>query len=82
MFQLFSKKFNKDSRLELKDIDGNNLRNGDMVNALRYDLGVCMISKDRNGYVYESIKTKKQVSWVKMVDATTKFQKVRIISSN
>ncbi len=66
----------------MKDLDGNNLRNGDMVSALRYDLGVCQISKEKDGYVYNSIETKKQVSWVKMVDATTKFQKVRRISSN
>ena len=82
MFQLFKNKFSKGKRIEMKDLDGNDLRNGDMVNALRYDLGVCKVSKDQQGYVYDSIETKKQVSWVKMVDATTKFQKVRRISSN
>ena len=82
MFQLFKNKFGKGKRIEMKDLDGNDLRNGDMVNALRYDLGVCKVSKDQQGYVYDSIETKKQVSWVKMVDATTKFQKVRRISSN
>ena len=82
MFQFFKNKFSRGKQLEMKDLDGNDLRNGDMVNALRYDLGVCKISKDQHGFVYDSIETKKQVSWVKMVDATTKFQKVRIISSN
>jgi len=80
MFQLFKKRNHGGrSRLEMKDLDGNDLTKGDMVNALRYELGVCRILEDEKGFLYESLETNKQVSWIKMVDATTKFQKVRKI---
>ena len=61
------------------DLDGQTLVPGDTVESLRYGLGACLIIKGSDGLVYESLKTNKQVSWVKMVDASTKFQKVRKI---
>jgi hypothetical protein len=66
----------------MKDLDGNILMKGDMVQALRYELGVCRILEDEKGFLYESLETNKQVSWIKMVDATTKFQKVRKIEKS
>ncbi len=59
------------------DLDGQTLAPGDMVESLRYGLGVCRIVKATDGFVYESLEISKQVNWVKMVDASTKFQKVR-----
>ena len=59
------------------DLDGQTLAPGDTVESLRYGLGVCLIIREADGFVYESLETSKQVNWVKMVDASTKFQKVR-----
>ncbi len=78
MFQFFKKRNGgARGRLEMKDLDGRELINGDVVEALRYELGVCRILTNDSGFVYESIESNRQVSWTKMVDATTKFQKVR-----
>ncbi len=76
MFRLFKK---KKEELPMVDLDGQALAPGDTVESLRYKLGVCLIVKGADGIVYESLETRKQVSWVKMVDASTKFQKVRKI---
>ncbi len=78
MFQFFKKRNGgARGRLEMKGLDGRELINGDVVEALRYELGVCRILTNDSGFVYESIESNRQVSWTKMVDATTKFQKVR-----
>ncbi len=77
MFRFSGKK--KDE-LKMLDLNGEPLSAGDMVESLRYDLGVCLIVKDENGLVYESLENSKQVSWIKMVDASTKFQKVKKIN--
>ena len=66
----------KSTKIEMLDLEGQVLTIGDTVKALRYDLGVCRIAKDEKGFIYESLETDQQVSWVKMVDATTKYQKV------
>ncbi len=73
MFRLFKK---KTEELPMVDLDGQALAPGDRVESLRYDLGICLIVKGSDGIIYESLETSKQVSWVKMVDASTKFQKV------
>ncbi len=73
MFRLFKK---KKEELRMVDLDGQALTPGDTVESLRYDLGACLIVKGTDGFVYESLETSKQVSWVKMIDASTKFQKV------
>lgn len=83
MFQFFKKRNGSDrGKLEMKDLDGNILSKGDTVEALRYDLGICRILEDEKGFLYESLETNKQVSWIKMVDATTKFQKVRKVEKH
>lgn len=64
----------------MADLNGVPLSAGDMVESLRYDLGVCLIVEDEKGLVYKSLENNKQVSWVKMVDASTKFQKVKKIN--
>jgi hypothetical protein len=76
MFRISGK---KKEELKMADLNGEPLSAGDMVESLRYDLGVCLIVEDEIGLVYESLENNKQVSWVKMVDATSKFQKVRKI---
>ncbi len=48
--------------------------------SMRYDLGECRIIKTEQGMVYESLSSGQQVSYVKMIDASTGYQKVRKIS--
>ncbi len=82
MFQLFKKNSSaKKKQPKLADLDGNPLKEGDVVESLRYELGKCRILLSEEGYIYESLDTGKRVSWAKMIDATTENQKVRKIES-
>jgi hypothetical protein len=67
------------SKLRMTDLDGNVLKEGDMVESLRYNLGECKLLKTDTGYEYESVSSGEKVSWAKMVDAATENQKVRKI---
>ncbi len=77
MFSIFRKKSGSGEELIFADINGNPLREGDIVESLRYDLGRCRIVKTNKGFVYESLGNNTQISWTKMIDAATKHQKVR-----
>ena len=66
----------KSKKPPFNDIDGLPLHEGDFVESLRYELGICKILKTSEGYVYESVETGKQVHWSRMVDAHLKNQKV------
>ena len=81
MFGLFKKKKDKGSKAPmLADLNGNPLKAGDKVEALRYDLGTSKLVEDEEfQFVYESLETKKKVNWLLMVDAATSLQKVRKI---
>lgn len=82
MFQLFKRNNSKKKKQpKLADLNGNPLKEGDVVESLRYEMGKCKILVAEEGYVYESIDTGKRVSWAKMIDATTENQKVRKIES-
>jgi hypothetical protein len=82
MFQLFKRNNSrKKGQPKLADLDGNPLKEGDLVESLRYELGKCKIVVSEEGYIYESLDTGKRVSWAKMIDATTENQKVRKIES-
>jgi hypothetical protein len=76
MSPIFNFKKNK-SRTKFYDFDGQPLKEGDMVMSLRYDLGECRIIMTENGFAYESVKTGEKVSYAKMIDAGTGYQKVR-----
>lgn len=73
-FNLFKK--NKKKK-QLQDLFGNRIYPGDKVESLRYDLGECILIEGENGYEYESLKTGEKVSYAKMIDAATSYQKVR-----
>lgn len=73
-FSLFKK---KKKRKQLQDISGMPILPGDKVECLRYDMGESVLIDGENGFEYESIETKQKVSFVKMIDAATSFQKVR-----
>ncbi len=85
MFKFFRRNSNgkaKSSRqaLQLIDIDGIPLRVGDLVMSLRYDLGPCrLIESEPQSYEYESLASGEKVSYLRMVDAATTYQKVRKI---
>ena len=67
----------------MTDLNGVLLQEGDIVDCLRYDLGRSKVVLSGNSYVYESLASSRQVSWAKMVDAATSFQKViKIIEAN
>ncbi len=81
MFGLFKK--NKKEKLpQLTDIENNPLFVGDLVDVLRYELGKCKLVVVEESYFYESLKSGEQVSWLKMIDASTDRQKVKKITSD
>jgi hemerythrin-like domain-containing protein len=73
-FKLFGKKKKKKA---LQDIEGNILQVGDKVDCMRYEMGESILLISENGYEYESVKNGQKVSYAKMIDAATSFQKVR-----
>ena len=73
-FKLFKKKKRKK---QLQDLHGNPLLIGDKVECLRYAMGESILIEGENGYEYESVNTGQKVSYAKMIDAATSFQKVR-----
>lgn len=77
MFGLFKKKKVGPTLPTLKDLENNPLKEGDIVEALRYDLGQCKLLIINDTYIYESLDTGTQVSWLKMIDASTENQKVK-----
>lgn len=76
MFGLFKKNKRNKSNVQFVDLSGNELKVGDFVMSHRYELGKCMVGQDDNGFFYESLETKKKISWALMVDAVTERQKV------
>lgn len=79
MFRLFGK---KKKVITLYDFDGNALKEGDLVESLRYDMGECKLTFTEGVFEYEATKTGKKVNWLKMIDASTERQKVRIIEES
>jgi len=79
MFNFFKKKSKaeKSSNLRMADLDQNPLKPGDIVDALRYDLGKSRVIETEKGFAYESMETGKVVGWHLMVDAATELQKVK-----
>lgn len=82
MFGFFKRdKSKKNTMPELVDLKNNTILEGDRVTALRYELGVCKLIVVENKYLYESEDSGEQVSWIKMIDASTDRQKVEKIVS-
>ena len=73
-FNLFKK---KKKRKQLQDLNGAPLFPGDKVDCLRYEMGESILVEEENGFEYESVKTGQKVSYAKMIDAATSFQKVK-----
>jgi hypothetical protein len=77
---LFNRKKSK-SKIQFTDIEGQPLKAGDHVISHRYDMGECRIVVTDTGLAYESLATGQQVSYVKMIDAATGYQKVKRLES-
>ena len=71
------KKKPKQPALQLVDLEGSPLAVGDEVDCLRYEMGRSRVIQTEQGYAYESLQSGETVSWIRMVDAATKHQKVR-----
>jgi hypothetical protein len=67
------------SNPQMLDLDENPLQEGDLVEALRYDLGKCKLINVEGKLFYESLQTGERVSWLRMIDASTERQKVKKI---
>ncbi|UII22806.1 hypothetical protein [Fulvivirga ligni] len=76
MFGLFKKKADKQKLPNLADLNGEQLAVGDIVNALRYELGECKLIIEDETYYYEALGNGEKVIWLKMIDASTENQKV------
>lgn len=72
-FNIFKRKKKK----QLQDLNGAPLLPGDKVECLRYEMGESILLEGDNGFEYKSVKTGQKVSYAKMIDAATSFQKVR-----
>ncbi len=77
---LFKRKKSK-SKIQFNDLEGQALKAGDHVMSHRYDMGECRIVETETGLAYESLATGQQVSYVKMIDAATGYQKVKRLES-
>ncbi|MEL6675595.1 MAG: hypothetical protein AAFR61_25530 [Bacteroidota bacterium] len=82
MFKFFRKRSNgqaksRDTQPKMQDMNGADLQVGDIVEVLRYDLGLCKVIDGEKGWEYESLETGERVHYSRMVDAATSFQKVR-----
>ena len=82
MFGLFKKKEKKPKLPELNDLNNLPLQEGDIVEALRYDLGKCKIALENTTFYYVSLSDGRKVSWLKMIDASTDNQKVKKVEKD
>lgn len=64
----------------LSDLHQQPLVEGDTVESLRYDLGICRVVMTDKGLAYRSVESGRVVSWHLMVDASTDLQKVRKVA--
>ena len=80
MSGLFSRNTKK-NKLQFVDFEGQPLKEGDTVMSLRYDLGECRIIKTGEGMAYESLGTGEKVSYARMIDAASGYQKVKLLGA-
>jgi hypothetical protein len=77
MFNWFKKSAeSKPQAISLEDLNGEPLQVGGKVESLRYELGISTIEQNGDDIVYKSDTSGDSVSYIKMVDAVTKRQKV------
>lgn len=82
MLNLFSR--NRKSRKKLpvlQDLNKQRLQEGDVVEALRYNLGKARLLFVDDTFVYESLDTGERVPYTRMIDAITECQKVKKLTN-
>lgn len=78
-FNIFKRRKDRSTKKpKLLDLEGNELKEGDIVESLRYHLGACKIILENEMYYYESLESGERVSWTRMIDAATEKQKVKL----
>lgn len=77
MWKLFKKKKEDKKPLQLVDLDGQPIMEGDEVISLRYELGRCRVEQENGHFFYQSLEKEERVSFSRMVDAVTGNQKVQ-----
>jgi len=82
MFGFLKKKKEKATLPELTDLNNEPLKVGDLVDALRYNLGRSKLVIEENTYYYVSEANGQKVSWLKMIDASTDNQKVKKVEDD
>ena len=75
----WKKKKKKKETISILDLLGNPLENGDTVIAHRYELGKAKVVFEEKEVFYVSEENDKKISFTKMVDAITGYQKVNKI---
>lgn len=80
MFNFFKKKSKEKELPIIYDLNGSTIEVGAKVKCLRYDLGECTVELEGREYFYAASSGQK-VSYTKMIDASTKNQKVLLIAS-
>ena len=80
MVRLFKKKQKDKSAPQLFDLDGNEIVAGDEVMSYRYELGKAKVELEGVEYFYVSLSSGIKVSYTKMIDAITSYQKVKKIT--
>lgn len=82
MFNFFKKKKKAPKKPPLVDLNQLPLAEGYMVDCLRYEMGLSKVILTEDGIEYESVATGTKVSWVRMIDASTEFQKVKKVDGS
>ncbi len=82
MFNFFKRKKKAPKKPPLVDLNQSPLTAGDMVDCMRYEMGLSKVVQTVDGIEYESVATGTRVSWVRMIDASTEFQKVKKVEGS
>jgi len=77
MIRFFRKKTKDKQPPQLLDIEGQPIQAGDIVLSQRYELGKCKVELEGLEYFYQSLNSESRISYVKMIDAITGYQKVK-----
>jgi hypothetical protein len=84
MFDFLKSRKDKSPKEEpqMADLESKPLKEGDIVEVLRYDMGKSRVFMSDKGLSYESMENGKVISWHYMVDAATGMQKVKKIGDS
>lgn len=71
-FNIFKRRKDRSiQKVQLIDLEGIEIKEGDIVESLRYDLGACKIILENETYYYQSLESGERVSWTRIFNAAT-----------